>query len=167
MSKDFSKSKNKQRFINSIPQSCLNNCDILTRSKFNFSYFDNNPPGQDFIDLNDAAGNSKIVKLMGKLKEFTRLSLSHWENEKIGKGKRGGKRQSCLEVYKDFPKKSAFVHPPHVPEDVWWARFRIDCDTRLVGFVIPNNLNNTIAKNYDSNTFYVVFLDENHQFYLT
>ncbi|MBA55205.1 MAG: hypothetical protein CMK89_12190 [Pseudomonadales bacterium] len=169
MAKDFSKSKKKQSFISSIPHDSISDSDILTRSKFNFSYFDNNPPGQDFIDWNTTSGNSKVVKLIGKLKEFTRQPLSHWENTKIGKGKRGGKgkRQSCLEVYKEFPRKSAFSHPAHVPEDVWWARFRIDNDTRLVGFVIPDKIECEKDENYDRNTFYVVFLDENHQFYLS
>ncbi|MGO2130509.1 MAG: hypothetical protein ACTH4U_17400 [Pseudoalteromonas prydzensis] len=169
MTKDFSKSVKKQRFLASIPQDSLNNCDILTRAKFNFSYIDINPPGQDFVTWNNVAGNSKLVKLMNKLKDFTRQSLSYWENEKIGKGKRGGKghRQSCLEVYKEFPQRSAFSHPPHVPEDVWWARFRVDNDTRLIGFIIPDTLEASIAEKFDYNTFYVVFLDENHQFYLT
>ncbi len=169
MSKNFSRSPKKEQFLSTIPQDSLSNCDILSRSKFNFSYLDINPPGQNFIDWNNAEGNSKLVKLMGKLKEFTRQSLKHWENEKIGKGKRGGrgKRQSCLEVYKEFPKNSDFVHPPYVPEDVWWARFRIDNDTRLVGFVVPDNLDKTIKDSFDYNTFYVVFLDENHKFYKT
>ncbi|MEY8214019.1 MAG: hypothetical protein RPR97_05980 [Colwellia sp.] len=169
MAKDFSESNKKQKFVSSIPQDSISDSDILTRSKFNFSYFDNNDPGQDFVDLNTTEGNSKLVKLMGKLKEFTRQPLSYWKNLKIGKGKRGGKgkRQSCLEVYKEFPKKSAFVHPAHVPEDVWWARFRIDYDTRLIGFVIPDNIECSKEVEYDRNTFYVVFLDEKHQFYLT
>ncbi|WP_158704888.1 MULTISPECIES: hypothetical protein [Aeromonas] len=169
MSKNFSKSPRKERFLLTVPKDSLSNCDILTRSKFNFSYFNNNHPGQDFVDWNNAGGNSKLVKLMGKLKEFTREPLKHWENEKIGKGKNAGKgkRQSCLEVYKDFPARSAFSHPQNVPIDVWWARFRIDSDTRLVGFVIPDNLDKAIASNFDYNTFYVVFLDDKHQFYLT
>ncbi|WP_345869458.1 hypothetical protein [Shewanella algae] len=169
MSKNFSRSPKKEQFLATIPKDSLSNCDILTRAKFNFSYFNSNPPGQDFIDWNNVKGNSKLVKLMGKLKEFTRESLKHWENEKIGKGKRAGKgkRQSCLEVYKDFPKKSAFSHPANVPEDVWWARFRIDNDTRLIGFIIPDNLDKSIENTFDYNTFYVVFLDGNHQFYLT
>ena len=121
MTKNFAKTFKQQSFLSSIPQDCLKDSDITKRSKLNFSYFDSNPPGQDFIDLNTAAGNSKLVKLMNKFKEFTREPLKHWENQKIGKGKKGGKgkRQSCLEVYKTFPKNSAFEHPPHVPEDVW------------------------------------------------
>ncbi|MGI2118144.1 hypothetical protein [Shewanella oncorhynchi] len=167
MTKDFSNSRLKQRFIASIPTTVLSDSDVKIRSKFNFSYFDNNPPGQDFVEWNTVSGNSKLVKLINKLKEYTRNPLSYWENEKIGKGKRGGKgaRQHCLEVYKTFPKNSDFRHPPHVPEDVWWARFRIDNDTRLIGFVIPNDKGDKNESEFDCNTFYIVFLDENHQFY--
>jgi hypothetical protein len=169
MAKDFSKQPKKQQFLNSIPQDSISNSDILTRSKFNFSYFDSTHPGQDFVDWNTSSGNSKLVKLMGNLKNFTREPLSYWENKKIGKGKRGGRgiRQSCLEIYKRFPKKSNFSHPAHVPEDVWWARFRIDNNSRLIGFVIPDKIECTKNNEYDRNTFYVVFLDENHEFYQT
>lgn len=167
MAKNFSKTDKKINFLSSIPQDCLKDSDIIKRSKLNFSYFDSNPPGQDFIDLNTNSGNSKLVKIVNKFKDFTREPLKYWENQKIGKGKRGGKggRQSCLEIYKDFPKSSAFKHPPHVPEDVWWGRFRVDNDTRLVGFVVPDTLNQN--NELDCNTFYVVFLDEKHQFYIS
>lgn len=165
MSKDFSNSKQKQNFLSSIPRVFLKDSNICNRSKFNFSYFDINHPGQDFVDWNDTDGNSKLVKLINKLKEFTRESLLHWEEEKIGSAKKRGGRQSVLEIYKEFPKSSAFRHPPHVPEDVWWGRFRIDNSTRLAGFVIPKELNGN--SEYDCNTFYVVFLDKNHQFYIT
>ncbi|MFT4928475.1 MAG: hypothetical protein ACI8WB_004594, partial [Phenylobacterium sp.] len=146
--------------------------DIATRSKFNFSYLDTNQAGQNFVDWNTMAGDSKLVKLMDKLKEFTRKPLSDWQEMKIGKGKGGGKgkRQSCLEIYGEFPAKSAFKHPSHVPEDVLWARFRIDSSTRLVGFVLPakyKTLTDKSRNTYDTDTFYIVFLDENHQFYLT
>lgn len=172
MGKNFSSTPRKDAFLKQIPQNSIETSDIATRCKFNFSYLDTSQVGQNFIDWNDTAGDSKLVKLMDKLKDFTRQPLSHWKNMKIGTGKRGGrgKRQSCLEVYGDFPKKSAFSHPPHVPEDVLWARFRLDNETRLAGFVIPDKisgLNDTSVKQYDTNTFYVVFLDKNHQFYLT
>ena len=165
MSKNFSKAPKKQAYLSSLPQDCIATSDIHTRCKFNFSYFDTNQVGQNFIDWNDVSGNSKLNKLMEKMKEFTRQPLSYWRNLKIGKGKQGGKgkRQHCLEVYGDFPNNSAFKHPAHVPDDVHWARFRMDCGTRLVGFILPESED---QKN-DTNTFYLVFLDENHQFYLT
>jgi hypothetical protein len=166
-SKDFSKSKKQQGFLASIPSQNLEDSNIAIRSKFNFSYLDTNPPGKDFIDFNEQAGNSKLAKLVNKLKDFTRESLEHWEREKIGRGKKGAnKRQSVLELYHDgFPSLSDFKHPSHVPEDVLWGRFRIDNDTRLAGFVIPRCFGDEKSKQYDLNTFYVVFLDDNHGFY--
>ncbi len=171
MTKNFSSSPKKDAFLKKIPQDTIETSDIAIRCKFNFSYLDTNQIGQNFIDWNDIAGDSKLVKLMDKLKEYTRESLSYWKNKEIGTGRRGGKgkRQSCLEIYGDFPKNSGFSHPAHVPEDVSWARFRLDNKTRLAGFVIPDRLsgsNDTSGKQYDTNTFYVVFLDESHQFYL-
>ncbi|EJG1881361.1 hypothetical protein RAL08_004551 [Vibrio parahaemolyticus] len=164
MAKNFSSSPKKHNFLQSLPQDCIADSDINSRCKFNFSYLDINQAGQNFIDWNTTSGSSKLVKLMDKLKEYTRQPLSFWKNEKIGKGKQGGKgkRQHCLEIYGDFPKRSAFKHPPHVPEDVLWGRFRLDNDTRLAGFILPEDKESN--KN-DINTFYVVFLDENHQFY--
>lgn len=164
MGKNFSSSPKKKSFLNTLPQDCIATSDIHTRSKFNFSYLDTNQLGQNFIDWDTTSGNSKLVKLIDKLKEYTRQPLSFWKNQKIGKGKQGGrgKRQHCLEIYGDFPSKSAFTHPNHVPEDVLWGRFRIDCDTRLAGFILPEDINHP---NLDSNTFYIVFLDENHEFY--
>ena len=42
---------------------------------------------------------------------------------------------------------------------------------RLIGFVIPEDFNhqeqNGSGYLFDSNTFYVTFLDENHKFYKT
>ena len=107
---------------------------------------------------------------MEKIKEFSKEPLLHWQHEKVGKGKKGGKgkRQHYLEIYGDFPKNSAFCHPPHVPVDVLWARFRIDCETRLGGFVIDKKVAEECDKkgiSLDMNTFYIVFLDENHDFY--
>ncbi|MUL11526.1 hypothetical protein [Aliivibrio fischeri] len=170
MSKNFSANPKKTSFLSRLPQDTIDTSDIADRCKFNFSYLDTNQIGQNFIDWNDSEGDSKLVKLTNKLKDFTRQSLGTWKNMKIGTGKRGGKgkRQSCLEIYGDFPSNSAFTHPAHVPDDVLWARFRLDNEARLIGFILPDKFlgqKNSAGQYYDTNTFYVVFLDEHHQFY--
>ncbi|MFS1444507.1 MULTISPECIES: hypothetical protein [unclassified Vibrio] len=172
MAKNFKGSPRSRLFLETLPQDSIKDSNIENRCKFNFSYLTIKDGSQSFEDWNQCAGNSKLVKLMDKIKDFTKESLLHWEREKVGKGRRGGKgkRQHYLEVYGEFPKKSAFKHPAHVPENVSWARFRIDCDTRLAGFVISQEIANECrkqGKNLDANTFYVVFLDEDHQFYQT
>lgn len=64
-----------------------------------------------------------------------------------------GKKFTC---YGDFPpkEKTEFYHPPHVPDDAEWARIHV------------NNLQ-IIAGHIFKNTFYVVFLDKDHKFYIS
>lgn len=57
-------------------------------------------------------------------------------------------------IYNDFPVRSAFTHPQHVPEDAKWARIHITGKQVVAGHIVEN-------------VFYVVFLDTDHQFYLT
>lgn len=59
-------------------------------------------------------------------------------------------------IYGDFPPedKTYFKYPKNVPEDAKWARIHI-----TGAFVI--------AGHFLSNTFYVVFLDKTHKFWLT
>lgn len=59
-------------------------------------------------------------------------------------------------IYGDFPPKERtnFEYPKHVPADANWARIHIDGAAVIAGHVIQN-------------TFYIVFLDKYHSFYLT
>lgn len=66
-------------------------------------------------------------------------------------------------------KDANLIFPKHVPHQVSWARFRLESDNRLIGFVIPEEYHkkeNIYTKEYfDCNTFYIVFLDNTHRFY--
>lgn len=158
---NFSNSK-KERFIKQLPRDGLESPenDLTIRCKFNFSYFCKEPPGQDFSDWTP----EQQKKLYDKLIEFSRFSLPHWQQVPVGRG--SGR---VLSIYKDFPRLSKFKHPPHVPHDAHWARFRIGWSERLVGFTVPLAFNSKIHEQtqyqWDANTFYVVFLDKNHEFY--
>ena len=59
-------------------------------------------------------------------------------------------------IYGSFPKKerTKFEYPQGVPEDAKWARIHILNRTVIIGHVVGD-------------TFYVVFLDKTHKFYLT
>ncbi len=57
-------------------------------------------------------------------------------------------------VYGGFPKKSNFTHPAHVPMDANWARIHINGLHVIAGHIVKN-------------TFYVVFFDNDHTFYIT
>jgi hypothetical protein len=86
---------------------------------------------------------------------------------------RGG--LTVLAYYDNFPSRSDFKHPPHVPHDVTWARFRLGSKVRLIGFVLSEDVCRAKSKvateghvyPYDPNTFYVVFLDKDHKFYIS
>ena len=102
----------------------------------------------------------KFSEFIEKLKWYSNEDRLHWESERVG-----NKNGKVLTIYTDFPKRSKFHHPYHVPADVKWARFRLEGDMRLIGFMIDK----TDVKNFQLNSdiFYVVFLDLKHQFYIS
>lgn len=131
--------------------------DILTkRCKFNFHYFNKNCAGQDFRGWSP----EKLIMLLEKLTLFSENSLTYWENQK-----------PILVIYDNFPipAKTDFKEPRNVPLEARWARFRLGAKIRLVGFIIPKTYDDkeheVTKKRWDTNTFYVVFLDENHRFW--
>jgi hypothetical protein len=153
----------KSSFLDKFPTSSLDNStdEIAKKCKINFSYFcKSQDAGQDFKDWT----NDQLIKLLDKMVQYTAKPLIHWEREPVGKGK-----GHVLEIYSNFPKKSDFIYPKHVPHQALWGRFRLESSVRLIGFTIPEGLNrseqHTSGYYFCSNTFYVVFLDKNHVFY--
>ncbi|TXD48138.1 hypothetical protein [Polaribacter sp. IC063] len=59
-------------------------------------------------------------------------------------------------LYNDFPSKydTLFDYPEHVTPDASWVRIHVNGPAVIVGHIIQN-------------TFFVVFLDKTHKFYLT
>lgn len=162
----FGNSK-KDKFLTDFPTASLDNetDKITTKLKFNFSYFDESQKaGQKFEDWS----HQELTKLLNKLKEYSRESLEHWKNQKIGSGK---SKWHVLEVYGNFPNKTDFAFPKHIPHQVLWARFRMEYSVRLIGFVIPEQYHKKehpkTKEYFDTNTFYIVFLDKDHRFYKT
>jgi hypothetical protein len=132
MSKKF-QNKKKDNFLKSLPQSDIETSKIEQRCKFNFSYFDaSQPAGQDFSDWYNQQGLNSLSELLKKMKEYTKHSLSYWQNQRVGGG-----GLKILAYYEKFPINSDFIHPTHIPHDVIWARFRLGNKVRLIGFVIP------------------------------
>jgi hypothetical protein len=159
----FNNSRQKN-FLNSFPDVSFDSdtCNHASRSKFNFSYFDwSQDAGQDFCSWT----RENLHKLFHKLVDYGKHPLSYWLSQRVG---RGGRK--ILEVYGGFPSRSDFQHPRHIPKNVQWARFRLEGDMRLIGFLVPPDLEGKLSQsnsNYSfcRNTFYVVFLDERHCFY--
>lgn len=144
-------------FVKSIPEKSLESEgeQLSGRCKFNFHYFQCDPPGQGWGEWS----HGELVKLLSKLQFYSESPLSYWENTKV------------LSIYDRFPVKSDFSHPKAIPHDVRWGRFRLEQKVRLVGFVVPSVLNGcahtSTKQSFCSNTFYVVFLDRDHRFYIT
>lgn len=59
-------------------------------------------------------------------------------------------------IYGDFPPQGStkFIKPSNIPDDANWARIHITGSSIIAGHVLQD-------------TFYVVFLDQEHNFYLT
>lgn len=95
-------------------------------------------------------------------------SFEEWEREKIladlnnklknFSGKTIDELQSdgTLEIYDSYPKGSKFVCPSALTiTNAVWCRLRLTGRRRLIGFLSPDE---------PKKTFYVVFLDKNHEF---
>lgn len=151
----------KERFLASFPKASidLESDSLALRCKFNFSYFETQAAGQNFTDLDQA----KLGALLGKLQEYSKESLDYWRNQRVGKS------GTVFATYGKFPARSDFTLPKHVPHQAEWGRFRLDWASRLCGFTIPKSYDGKIHKScgrsFCSNTFYIVFIDEDHRFY--
>lgn len=163
----MSKNKRKDTFLKKFSTVSIENANnnLASRCKFNFSYFtygDN--AGQNF----DEWPCDKLQKFLTKLRHFSVETLEHWKVTRIGSGK---KKRPVLVVYDSYPTNSDFTQPAHIPHQAKWARFRLEQGCRLIGFIIPDEYNHTNQNNtpykFCTNTFYIVFLDENHRFYIT
>lgn len=155
----------KEKFLNTFPPISLDdkNNNLTNRCKFNFSFLDES---QEYSEKIENFTELQLQKILQKLKDFSRFSLSELKKQPIGSGKN---RKNLLEIYGAFPRNSDFTHPKHVPHQVSWGRFRMEQDFRLVGFVIPEEyqgkFHSVFRQTYDLNTFYIVFFDTKHKFY--
>lgn len=137
------------------------NCNLSSRCKFNFSYFDAN---QEFSGKISDWNIENICDFFDKIIDYSSRSLS--ELQQLGVGKN---RQGLLSLYDNYPVNSMFEKPKIVPHQAKWGRFRLDQNKRLIGFVVPDEYHGVrhsiTGMAYDKNTFYVVFIDNNHLFY--
>jgi len=151
-------------FLASIPQVSLNadDNDLAERCKFNFSYFVNSDDaGQDFKDWTQ----EELIKLLEKLKEYSKFSLNHWKTQNVGS------YPVFVNYGSSFPANTDFTEPRHIPLEVEWCRIHLENKPRLIGFIVPDSYHDIVQESssfrFDKNTFYVVFLDKEHKFYLT
>ena len=95
-------------------------------------------------------------------------SFEEWEREKIladlnnklknfsGKTIEELRSDGTLEIYDSYPKGSKFACPSALAiTNAVWCRLRLTGRRRLIGFLSPDE---------PKKTFYIVFLDKNHEF---
>lgn len=109
---------------------------------FNFKDFDDSQSVSQSFEAWQKAG--KLADLMVKLQHLSQWSLTEAIAEKQ------------VAVYGAFPAGSGFRPPKHIAPDVRWAVIKgvKGQKGRVAGYVIGN-------------VFYVVFLDQNHRFWVT
>lgn len=147
----------KDKFLDSLPKDELVSdiSDVKGKLSFNFKYFDaSQEAGQDFKNWTDEQKN----QLFNKLRDYSREDKKYWLSQRVGGGS-----LKILAIYGAFPRNSDFTHPAHVPDNVKWARFRMESAVRLVGFFV--NEDDAKSKSLSTDIFYIVFLDKNHRFY--
>ncbi|WP_275212928.1 hypothetical protein [Citrobacter freundii] len=136
-------------------------CNLAKRCKFNFSYFISNQKACGKLSDWDKA---TICDFFTKLIDYSSKSLS--DLQMIGLGKN---RHNLLSIYDSYPKNSLFEQPRNIPHQARWGRIRLDQNKRLIGFVVPDDYHGYrhegTGMHYDKNTFYVVFIDNEHGFY--
>lgn len=105
--------------------------------RFSFEYLDPNQ-GQSFTDWEK---DKLLVKMLETLSCYCKEPII----SKQGKN---------FKEYGEFPSKSGFKYPKHIDKDVNWGALHITSKVVLGGFV-------------QGNTFFVVFLDKDHQFWIS
>jgi len=130
---------------------------VCEKLSFSFQYFDDSQPAAQSFSAWD---HDEIVKLLEKLRNYSRENKEYWRRMPIG-----GHGSTVLVLYGGFPENSELRHPRFVPEDVCWARFRLESGVRLCGFFIPRERCKELE--ISQSVFYVVFLDKDHKFYRT
>lgn len=120
-----------------VSENSIVNDKIKRNFVVSFEYLDRNQ-GQTFEDWEQ---EGLLVNMLNTLRDYCQKTME--EN-----------KSKSFKEYGYFPPKSNFKHPKHVPEDVSWASLHLCGKACLGGHIIEN-------------IFYVVFLDKNHEFWLT
>lgn len=120
----------------------VNDSALKSNFKISFQYLDTTQKfGSSFKDWQSCG---LLSNMLDTLKGFcARPLLEQIDGDKF-----------C--IYGDFPSvdKTKFTYPQNVPEDANWARIHVNGPAVIVGHVV-------------SDTFYIVFLDKTHKFFLT
>jgi hypothetical protein len=105
-----------------------------------FKDFDRNQ-GQSFKDWEQ---DQLLALAIDKLREVCQFTVAQ------------ATAQQIIKPYtkNEFPPESEFTHPRHVPPDITWCSMHIKGKECVIGY-------------FEDNIFYVVFLDKDHEFWIT
>ena len=120
----------------------LKDRELLT---FSFKYLDQTQPKKDPQSIRLWENKSLLGPLIERMKELSVLTRDEALN------------QQQIKLYGDFPGngKTEFQHPTHVEQNVPWSVIEgIGGKPRVAGFIAES-------------TFYVVFLDSEHRFWIS
>jgi hypothetical protein len=117
--------------------------DLLT---FSFKDFDESQPLNNPQSFDSWAAEGTLKTFLTRLKDLSNLTRDEAIN------------QSQIKIYGDFPPsdKTDFHHPSHVDINVAWGVIK------AIG-----NQKCTVAGYIVESTFYVVFLDKDHRFWIS
>lgn len=139
------------KFHKKHPQSIISQSLQAKKSIAN-THFGNFKVSFQYVDTSQKFGSGfkdwQNVGLLSKMLEVFQGYCCRPLLEQVDGGK--------FTIYGDFPPKDKtyFEHPSTVPEDANWARIHITGSAVVAGHIVTD-------------TFYVVFLDKTHKFWLT
>ncbi|OAI16739.1 MULTISPECIES: hypothetical protein [Methylomonas] len=115
--------------------------ELLT---FSFKDLDETQPEDEPQTLILWKNESLLISFLKRLTELSKLTRAEAEN------------QQQLKVYGDFPPNSDFFCPKHVNQKVAWAVIKAVGGQKgvVAGYIVES-------------TFYIVFLDKNHRFWIS
>lgn len=113
---------------------------------FSFKDIDETQPKHNPQSLQIWQEDGLLQTLLIKLKELSKLTRHEAESQKL------------IKIYGDFPQpeNTQYSYPKHIEENVAWGVISSigGQKSRIAGYLIEN-------------TFYIVFLDKEHQFWLS
>lgn len=115
--------------------------DLLT---FSFRHFDQTQPKNDVQTIALWVEQGLISDLIRRLQELSGLTRAEAEQQKQ------------IKIYGGFPERSDFEIPRYITHDVEWGIIK------KVGGQMSG-----VAGYIMDDTFYIVFLDKNHRFWIT
>ena len=136
--------KTKAGYIESLSDKAALLKDSAKNIVFNFKFFYcSKSSGQSFEEWEK---DKILADLNNKLKTFSGKTVDEL------------KADGTLEIYSSYPKGSRFSCPAVLSgTNAVWCRLRLTGRRRLIGFLSPD-------EQKQRRTFYVVFLDKNHEF---